>query len=795
MNDARNEAQARMANPFGAFRNNIGVRLISLMLLLTLLPMIALGVFGRNSLQTALVDGQTRSLNVTRESASTELDNFLQNMATLVDFTSRADPIVRYANADGIGRAPFGSIAQDQLRRLIRLNPHFESAALVDLTGKIILDEAATGQANGIGTDVAFRDYFQAAAAGRPFISAPAISVISKKGAFFVSTPVYDPNLSGKVVAVVRLRVSDDALTAILQGVTTSSGDTVAQGGRLTLLDEDGIVVAQVGRAAVLAGEQVRLQSFLPVTQARLDAIRSSRRFGTADVTITQLPTSQNFRDAVSGQAEVKSFIFDFNGQPHYGAVARLKTTNWAIVADQSEAAILAPVGRQTQTFLLLGLVIAALAAFAAFVTARQITRPVDQMARVARRIAAGDYSSRMPEAGEDQFANLGRTVNTMVGQIVTNTQQQEAQNAAMQTQIVRLLEEVSSVAEGDLTVEAVVSADALGAVADSFNYMIAELRQVIGRVNGATQQVGRSTDEILTTTDALSRSAEDQAARIADTSTAVEEMAVSIQQVSENATISAQVARQARTSAEAGTQAVVATVEGMGRIRGQVQETAKKIKRLGESSQEIGQAVQLIEGIAKRTNRLALNAAIQAAMAGEQGKGFAVVAEEVRRLAERTTAATGQIAELVSAIQSETSEAVIAMEEGTREVVNGSRLADEAGRSLGNIDQIVGQLAELIEAISLAADQQARASAGIARAMGELSTVTQGTAVGSQQAAASVATLAALADDLRTSVATFRLEADTPPSANGHGQTNGHAPVDTSLVLAGAGGRHMGQN
>ena len=378
-----------------------------------------------------------------------------------------------------------------------------------------------------------------------------------------------------------------------------------------------------------------------------------------------------------------------------------------------------------------------------------------------------------MPVSGTDQFASLGTTVNTMVDQIVTNARQQEEQNTALQTQIVRLLEEVSTVAEGDLTVEAEVNDSALGAVADSFNYMITELRQVIGRVNGATQQVSNSTDEILTTTDNLSRSAEQQAARIADTSTAIEEMAVSIQQVSENAAISAQVARTARDAASNGSQAVTATVEGMVRIRQQVQETAKKIKRLGESSQEIGQAVQLIEEIARRTNRLALNAAIQAAMAGEHGKGFAVVAEEVRRLAERTTAATTQIAELVGAIQSETAGAVIAMEDGTREVVSGSRLADEAGRSLDSIDQIVGQLAELIEAISLAADQQARASAGIARAMSELSTVTQGTAVGSQQAAASVASLATLADDLRESVATFRL--DPEHAANGTNGSNGH--------------------
>ncbi|MFN8512402.1 MAG: methyl-accepting chemotaxis protein [Chloroflexia bacterium] len=448
---------------------------------------------------------------------------------------------------------------------------------------------------------------------------------------------------------------------------------------------------------------------------------------------------------------------------------------------------------QQTNNFILVGLLAVVVALGLAVLIVQQLTRPLSRMESAARRIAGGDYTVRVPAAGEDQFSNLGRTMNQMVDQITDNARRQEAENSSLQRQIVQLLDEVGTVAEGDLTIEAEVHDGALGAVADSFNYMITELRGIIGRVNMATQQVGTSTDEILTTTDTLSRSAEQQAARIADTSTAIEEMAVSIQQVSENAAISAQVAREAQSSAQTGAQAVVATVAGMTRIRQQVQETAKKIKRLGEVSQEIGQAVQLIEEIARRTNRLALNAAIQAAMAGEHGKGFAVVAEEVRRLAERTSTATSQITDLVSAIQSETAGAVVAMEEGTREVVAGSRLADDAGRNLEAIDQIVDHLAELIEAISLAAEQQARASAGIARAMGELSTVTQGTAVGSQQAATSVASLAALADDLRESIAAFRLEAGTATNGNGsgNGYGYGHGSAAEPLIAAGNASRN----
>ncbi len=410
---------------------------------------------------------------------------------------------------------------------------------------------------------------------------------------------------------------------------------------------------------------------------------------------------------------------------------------------------------------------IALIAIVAALLGARQLVALLAALERDLRAIPA---DGQVEVTGPTQVAAVRAAINDLTATLGEGARQQVARSATLQRRITKLLDDVSGVAEGDLTAQAEVPADDFGPVANSFNAMIGELRQIVGRVNTATQQVSRSTDQILTTTDTLSRSAEQQASQIADTSAAIEEMIVSIQQVAENATLSSDVARSAREAAEVGTRAVTATVAGMTRIRGQVQETAKKIKRLGESSQEIGQAVQLIEEIARRTNRLALNAAIQAAMAGEHGRGFAVVAEEVRRLAERTSHATGQIAELVGAIQSETTSAVIAMEDGTREVVAGSRLADAAGRSLGEIDQIVGQLAELIEAISLAADQQARASTGIARAMGELSQVTQGTATGSQQAATSIASLATLADDLRESVATFQLGTDE--------HANGHAPV-----------------
>ncbi|MFN8539516.1 MAG: methyl-accepting chemotaxis protein [Thermomicrobiales bacterium] len=552
------------------------------------------------------------------------------------------------------------------------------------------------------------------------------------------------------------------------------------------------MIVLSGGAQPVVTNGELQLRSIRQLGAAQIESIKNTRRYGTDKVQITPLGVSQNYLTAYD-KGEESPFAYQVGTAKHYGDVSKLQATGWNVAVDVPESSFLGVVTQQTNNFILVGLLAVVVALGLAVLIVQQLTRPLSRMESAARRIAGGDYTVRVPAAGEDQFSNLGRTMNQMVDQITDNARRQEAENSSLQRQIVQLLDEVGTVAEGDLTIEAEVHDGALGAVADSFNYMITELRGIIGRVNLATQQVGTSTDEILTTTDTLSRSAEQQAARIADTSTAIEEMAVSIQQVSENAAISAQVAREAQSSAQTGAQAVVATVAGMTRIRQQVQETAKKIKRLGEVSQEIGQAVQLIEEIARRTNRLALNAAIQAAMAGEHGKGFAVVAEEVRRLAERTSTATSQITDLVSAIQSETAGAVVAMEEGTREVVAGSRLADDAGRNLEAIDQIVDHLAELIEAISLAAEQQARASAGIARAMGELSTVTQGTAVGSQQAATSVASLAALADDLRESIAAFRLEAGTATNGNGsgNGYGYGHGSAAEPLIAAGNASRN----
>jgi methyl-accepting chemotaxis protein len=412
----------------------------------------------------------------------------------------------------------------------------------------------------------------------------------------------------------------------------------------------------------------------------------------------------------------------------------------------------------------------------------------------VFSQIGIGNFQARVQVTSQDELGTLANNMNGMLDNTLQYIQSRDERDS-IQASIQKLLEEVSGVAEGDLTREAEVTADVTGAIADSFNYMIEQLRNIISNVQEATLQVSSQANKIQATAENLAQGSETQAAQIVNTSAAIDEMAVSIQQVSQNAATSAQVAQQSLHNAKQGAELVQNTIHGMNRIRDQVQETAKRIKRLGESSQEIGQIIQLIDDIADRTSILALNASIQAAMAGEAGRGFAVVAEEVERLAVRATDATKKIATLVKTIQSETNEAGLAMEKGIQEVVEGSKLANQAGVALTEIEGVSNRLAELMQSISLASSQQARGSEALARSMNEISQITQQTAAGTKQAAESVSQLATLADELRASVSTFRLPSDNgkatkskssirlPASASGSGSKT-KRPTNAEIVL-----------
>ena len=336
--------------------------------------------------------------------------------------------------------------------------------------------------------------------------------------------------------------------------------------------------------------------------------------------------------------------------------------------------------------------------------------------------------------------------------------QQTNELNQRNQDAILRLLDEMGSLAEGDLTVKATVTEDITGAIADSVNFAVEALRSLVTTINETAVQVSAAAQETQATAMHLADAAQHQARQISSASVAINEMATSIDNVSKNSAESADVAQRSVQIAANGAQVVRQTIQGMDNIRDQIQETSKRIKRLGESSQEIGSIVELINDIAEQTNILALNAAIQAASAGEAGRGFAVVADEVQRLAERSAGATKRIETLVQTIQSDTNEAVSSMEQTTSEVVSGARLAEDAGHALGEIESVSNNLAELIQGISTSARQQSAAATNISATMNVIQEITSQTSVGASQTAESIGNLAQLASDLRRSVADFKL-------------------------------------
>jgi twitching motility protein PilJ len=333
-----------------------------------------------------------------------------------------------------------------------------------------------------------------------------------------------------------------------------------------------------------------------------------------------------------------------------------------------------------------------------------------------------------------------------------------EHENKRNQEAILRLLNEMGNLADGDLTVQASVTEDVTGAIADSINFTIEELRTLVRGINSATDQVNKATQETQAISNRLFDAAQRQNKEIQQASANVLSMAQSINDVAETATVSARVAQQSLSAAEKGGLAVKNQIDGMNEIRSQIQETSKRIKRLGESSLEIGEIVELISDITEQTNVLALNAAIQAASAGEAGRGFTVVAEEVQRLAERSAEATKQIEAIVKTIQSDTQDAVGAMERTTTGVVEGTKLSDAAGQALSEIQRVSRELAELIGRITTQTQMQSASVSDVTRGMQGILRITEETTEGTKQTNVSIGQLTKLAAELRSSVAGFKV-------------------------------------
>ena len=392
---------------------------------------------------------------------------------------------------------------------------------------------------------------------------------------------------------------------------------------------------------------------------------------------------------------------------------------------------------------------------------------PLRQIVDFAERVAHGDFRARTVVDSANDFGFIAEKLNRAAEHASRAMFIQETQEN-LQKSVTEFLTIVSQVARGDLTLRGRVTNDALGNVVDSVNYMLDNFVKVLERARKGAMDVQSSANEILIASEQMSTGAIQQDQEITNTSSAVEALTVSMKQVSNNAEASAEAARHALDAAEQGNRSVRDTLEGMQRIRSSVQATATRIKALGDRSLKISEIVNVINDITEQTNLLALNAAIEAARAGEAGRGFAVVADEVRKLAEHSRSATKDISALIKAIQAETNDAVAVMEERTREVEVGAKLADQAGRALDAISSVVRQSAELVQEISLASKQLVRGTEGVANAIEIISNITRQTSQGARQTARTVEQMVQMSEQLNKAISQFRLSSVGP----GEGQS-----------------------
>ncbi len=338
-----------------------------------------------------------------------------------------------------------------------------------------------------------------------------------------------------------------------------------------------------------------------------------------------------------------------------------------------------------------------------------------------------------------------------------------EERDRTQQQAILRLLDEITNLSDGDLTANMTVTENFTGAIADSINYTIETLRGLVGTINDTSEHIVSAAGRTRDTAHRMRAASEHQAKDVSAASTAMTRSSQQLQQASQRAQVLSAQASDSVQTAHSGTLTVGRTIDSMTALREQIQDTAKRVKRLGESSQEIGDITEVINDIAEQTNTLALNASIQAAMAGEAGRGFAIVAGEVQRLAERATAATRRIETLIKTIQTETGEAIVSMERSTSNVVSGAQSAEEAGQALKRIEASSQQLAGTIDEIAGATRNQSEVATRIASSMEAIRIIAVETSTSAGRTSEEIGTLNALSDRLRESVAGFKLPGSKP--------------------------------
>lgn len=606
---------------------------------------------------------------------------------------------------------------------------------IIDPNGRVLVGTAAPGDyPNQFETQ-----YFQAASAleeGQVFVGDVGPDPVTGEPIISIAAPGYAEG--GLLTGVTRIAWPVSELNQFLAGLSTAEGRDV------NIYDSNGSIIGSSNASQSVLMGTVQSDALQRAIQGESGVLR------------------EDF--AQPGRDPQPSFVA-------YGAVDptdRVAIVDWAVTVSTPESVVLASVEDNTQVAVITGIIVVILAAAAAFVLTRFLTRPIRRLSDVAAEVAAGNFGARASVAGPAEVSATGVAFNQMLDEITGLIQTREERDA-IQLEVSRLLSEVSGVARGDLTVETnpdEIGDETLGSIASSFNYMVRQLREIVSNVNATTNEVSSASTGIASRSTDLAQVSSSNSQRIAETANSLDEMVLSIEHVNSNARLSSTVASEARSNAEAGAQAMRETIEALHEMRDQIQEAGRTVTRLGESSQEIGQTVQLISQIARQTNTLALNASIQAARAGEHGRGFSVVAEEVRKLAERAGAATRQVESMVTTIQADTDEAVTAMTIGSRQVAEGVDLAARTGSRLEEIDAVINRLGELIDDMAIAAEEQAATAVGLAQSMRIVATSTAESTESTQDAAESATTLARLAERLRESVAVFRLGEDERQTA-----------------------------
>ncbi len=777
----------------------LAVKLLTAFLVIALVPLLVVGILSQNQARDGLLTEAKRNLANTARRTTTVIDDFLKARVTDMQQTATLDSVTRFMDKANNDRSSLGptNIDQTSTYNILKSKANSLSSAgnylaiasksgQVEITSNTNPNEEGQPVAGEPGS-LEKESYFLEAMKGNTFITDPKLVKFQEKdvaAVIYVASPIRD--VRGVPSGVVVLRFSLESIWKIVNADYEAAGS-----GSYTMLIDDtdylGIRIADsrtFQRPENLTNYLFSIVRTLP-TANRGPWVNSGRfpeqfNYQKANNNGDILPNLKEVLDNPTYDTANPFFQTNIGGGENLNAQATYappisSKPKWRYIVIVPDATYAAAANNITTTLIFAIVAAVVVVILVALLLARLLTTPVRRIGQILGRIGIGDFEARVPIKGRDELGRLGESLNAMFDNTLSLIQSRE-EKEDLQGQITRLLEEISTVAEGDLTVQAEVTADITGAIADSFNLMIEELRKIIVNIQSATGQASTFFDQMVQNSLQIDMVSDLQTNRVMTVTRSVEDVNRSIQQVSEAAVLSAEVAQEARQNAHQGGLAVTKTIAGMNRIRGNVQETAKKIKRLGESSQQIGEIVKLIDDIADQTNMLALNAAIQAAMAGEQGKGFSVVSEEVRRLAERSATATKEIAGLVKSIQDDTAEAVVAMEESTREVVDGSKVADEAGRALASIEAVVERLATLITNISVVSRQQATSSTDIARSMVDLSQLTQEASALRHQSAQAVQSVARTADELRVSVSAFKVTSEANALESGR--------VDEALVL-----------